>query len=275
MTAQRHLTMSALGAAIAIRRYLQNHPDASADAAALAIRRSDADFMSSDFESALELHEILPIHLVFETYHDNLRECLEFLLLKHRPWWIQAIPYGRERVASAIGEGSDEGRDELQSLRAAGLYTDPVTEEAVQWWDRLARAVRSDIDDRLLLQGRAAERLSLEYERARLKSLGILKVPHWKSIEDNGAGFDIHSYDVGAVEPISRLIEVKSSTRTPVRIILSKNEWAAALRYGDSYVFHIWELPAQRLVEKTVKEIASHIPVDQGEGTWLNVEIEI
>jgi hypothetical protein len=275
MSAQRQFTMSALSAVIAIRRYLDTHPDATAVAAATAIRRTDADFAGSDFHTAQELHKILPANLVFRTYHTDLQECLAFLILKHRPWWIRAAPFGRERVATAVGRGEDEGRDELQSLRAAGLFDDPVTEEVVRWWDRLSRAVRTDLADHLLVQGREAERLSMEYERARLSSAGIARQPRWVSIDDNGAGFDIHSYDRGAVEPVNRLIEVKSSSRSPPRIILTKGEWNAALRYGAAYIFHIWQLPAKTLIEKTVQDIARHIPIDQSGGSWLQVEIEV
>lgn len=275
MSAQRHFTMSALSAVIAIRRYLDTHPDASADGAAIAIRRTDADYAGSDFRTALELHQVLPPELIFRAYHADLRECLAFLILKHRPWWIRAIPFGRERVATAVGRGEGEGRDELQSLRAAHLFDDPVADDVVQWWDRLSQAVRTELADQLLLQGREAEQLSMEYERVRLASLGIARTPRWVSIDDNGAGFDIHSYDQGPVEPVNRLIEVKSSLRDPPRIILTKGEWNAALRYGAAYVFHVWQLPTKTLVEKTVEEIAHYIPIDQSGGSWLQVEIEV
>jgi len=62
------------------------------------------------------------------------------------------------------------------------------------------------------------------------------------AIEDNAAGYDILSYDVGPVEPTSRLIEVKSSMQNPPRIILTRKEWEAAARYSETYVFHIWSL---------------------------------
>jgi hypothetical protein len=275
MAAQRHFTMSVLGAVIAIRQYLDVHHDASADGAAIAIRRTDTDYSGADFRTALELHRSLPLELVFRSYHADLRECLAFLILRHRPWWIRAIPFGRERLASAIGRGEGEGRDELQSLRAARLFDDPVEDEVVQWWDRLSQTVRAELADQRLLQGRQAERLSIEYERARLAALGITKQPRWVSIDDNSIGFDIQSYAPGPVEPVNRLIEVKSSSREPPRIILTKGEWDAALRYGAAYIFHIWQISTKTLIEKTAQEIAHHIPIDQGDGSWLQVEIEV
>jgi Protein NO VEIN, C-terminal len=40
----------------------------------------------------------------------------------------------------------------------------------------------------------------------------------------------------GPIEPVNRLIEVKSSTQNPPRMILTRGEWEAAIRYGDSFV---------------------------------------
>jgi hypothetical protein len=71
------------------------------------------------------------------------------------------------------------------------------------------------------------------------------------------------------------LIEVKSSTQNPPRIILTRNEWDAAVRFGDAYVFHVWRLPAQDLIERSVTEIKMHIPDDHGQGRWREVEIAL
>ena len=180
---------------------------------------------------------------------------------------LKGFPYGRERVAGLLE------RDEAQCFRAAGLFDEPPSPEVVLWWDRFAQTVRVEIDDRLLLQGREAERLSLAHERDRLKMLGVAREPRWMAIENNAAGFDILSFDKGPVEPISRLIEVKSSTHNPPRIILTRNEWEAATRFGESYIFHIWTLPVQALIERSVAQMIEHIPLDRGSGEWGTVEI--
>jgi Domain of unknown function (DUF3883) len=95
------------------------------------------------------------------------------------------------------------------------------------------------------------------------------------AIEDNAAGFDILSYDQGPVEPVSRLIEVKSSTQNPPRITLTRNEWEAATRFDQSYIFHIWTMPARTLIERSVADMVPHIPKDEGSGVWTSVEITV
>jgi hypothetical protein len=203
MVAHKHFRMSALSATIGIRRYINDHPEADVASAAISVRRLDADMAANDFESALEIHGLLPAEVTFDNPTKDIRATLGHLIAKHRPWWTKAVPHGRERFATMIN------RDEAQCFRAAGLLDEPASDEVVAWWDELAQVVRAEINNQLLLQGREAERLSLAHERERLASLAIAREPRWVSIEDNSAGYDILSYSVGSVEPTNRLIEVK------------------------------------------------------------------
>ena len=273
MEAGRHLSMSAFNALAAVRRYLVTYPEVEPTSAATSIQRNDADFSGSDFDAALSLHSLLPADLVFREFQPDLRMAIKLVIFHHRPWWIQAAPYGRERLVSAIGREVGEGRDELQSLRAAGLFDEFPSTDVVAWWDELGHLVRLEKEQQLLQQGREGERLTLAHERSRLRKLGIRLEPKWISIEDNLAGYDILSFDTGPVAPVHRLIEVKSSSRDIPHIFISRNEWEAALRYGDRYVFHVWHLPTQILIERTVAEIQLNIPIDQGSGRWTDVEI--
>lgn len=261
--------MSALNALLALRRYTVMYPDLSVRVAAHSILDFDADSAGCDFEAGIELFERLPE----DTFSDDPAEALQRVLANILGWqspvWARLAPYGRERVKSALN------RDEEQCLRSAGLFEEPPGIAVVTWWDRLAQAARATSNDRLLEQGREAERLSLQYEIDRLRSLKLDLLPKWIAIEDNSAGYDIRSYDHGITAPVSRLIEVKSSTRNPPRMILTRNEWETAAKYGDTFVFHIWALPAEKLQERTVADIAAHIPIDQGYGNWSQVEIEL
>lgn len=259
--------MSALSAVIAIRQYILAHSDVPAEEAALSVQRVDVDLAANDYEAGLELHALLPPTISFNTPSLDLRVALAALIAHYRPWWVRGFLAGRDRVSEML---SDE---EHQCFRSANLFQTPPTADVKQWWDQIAQSVRATINDALLQQGRDAEELSMDFERTRLSSLGITKEPVQISIEDNDAGFDIRSYDLGPVEPVYRLIEVKSSTMTPPRIILTRGEWEAALKYGKSYIFHLWALPEETLTEYTVEEITPHIPIDHGVGTWLRVEI--
>jgi hypothetical protein len=261
--------MSALSAVIAIRRYIGVHPGVLPDIAATAIRKNDADLAANDFDTGLVLHAQLPIDILFEDPSDGMRRSLRDLIEKLQPWWIRGLPHGRERLLALLEQ------NEAQCFKAAGLLEDPPSQATVLWWDDLAQWVRARINDQLLTQGREAELLSLEYERKRLAHLGINREPRWTSIEDNGAGYDIISYDLGQGGSVNRLIEVKSSKQKPPRIILTRGEWEAAKKFGPAYHFHIWKLPEQHLLQRTVQQVELHIPQDRGAGEWTHVEITI
>jgi hypothetical protein len=151
----------------------------------------------------------------------------------------------------------------------------PPGREVSDWWDALAARIRNERDARLLDRGREGERRSLEFERSRLRDLGIDREPRWESIENNDAGYDILSYNPGPVEPVNKIIEVKSSIQEPPCIIITRGEWNAALTYGDAYVFQVWGVGAIKPLEISVTSMATHVPLNQGVGSWLKVEIAI
>lgn len=263
----RSVRMSSLTALISLRRYLRDHPEASPEAANTALLRVDADYSRSDFATGLKLHEELESSIDFLELQPNLREALQMLIRLHNPWWRRLAPYGRQRLATALS------KDELQTFRSAGLMEQPPSALVVEWWDKLAAEARTIVDENLNIQGRYAEQLSLAYERARLESLGIDQQPKWIAIEDNGAGFDILSFDPSAYGVRNRLIEVKSTQRNETRLILTRGEWETALEFGEAYHFYIWKLPAEVLIIKRVSDISLHVPVNVVGGKWLEAEI--
>lgn len=259
--------MSAFTAAIGIRRYLRDHPGTAIDEAVIALRRSDADFAGADFASGVELCQSLTDDVDLTDVPALIRHALSSLILTHDPWWIKLVPYGRQRLATALT------KDELQTFRAAGLYDPQPSIDAIAWWDHIAAQARAVNDERQSEQGRQAELLSFNREINRLKTEGIELSPVWTALDDNGAGYDIKSYRKTDYGLANLLIEVKSTTRKPPRIILTRGEWEAAKKYEAAYVFHVWRLPAEVLTIHTVCDIAPHIPDDRADGSWQAVEI--
>ena len=260
--------MSAFVALIGLRRYLNAHPDTPVEEAAVSLQRSDADLAAADFAGALRLHEQLAGDVDFTDPIAGLRAGLGILIAAHRPWWCRFFPYGRQRLATALTQ------DELQTFRSAGLFDEKPPCEVVEWWDAFASLMRTADDEQKNAQGRHGERLSLEYERQRLIEVGISEEPKWVALDDNSAGYDIQSYDLTEYGLKNRLIEVKSSKRSPPRMIITRGEWDTAMKYGDAYTFHLWQLPMEKLISLTVDEIATHIPNDCGNGRWSELEIK-
>lgn len=259
--------MSAFTAAIGIRRYIRDHPNTPNEEAALALRRSDADFAGADFSGGLRLCSYFSEDI--DDVSASIRHALFLLIQKHQPWWLKLIPYGRQRLATALT------KDELQTFRAAALYHPQPSLAVIEWWDRLAAMARSEQDERFTEQGRRAELLSFNREIDRLAEAGVETPPVWTALDDNEAGYDIKSYNTTEYGLANLLIEVKSSTRSPPRIILTRGEWEVAKKFGSAYIFHIWSFPAEELVVRSVKEISGHVPEDFGDGRWREIEIII
>ena len=85
------------------------------------------------------------------------------------------------------------------------------------------------------------------------------------------------SYDLGEAGPIGRMIEVKSTTASPLRFIVTRNEWEQALKIGAAYIFHVWDMDKAPpiLYERNSAEIAPHIPADNENGKWKTAEIPL
>jgi hypothetical protein len=262
--------MSALSGLLAVRRYSREHPGIPLPEVIASLKRVSADDAYHDYEAALVLHAMLTKSEERTTdIPAFFRGILTTLAKEAKPWWLRLSPLGRDRVKAALS------LNEAQCLEAAGLFSQAPTPEILQWWDALAQEVRAADESDRLEQGRVAEQLTIDYETRRLSQLGITNRPRWISLDDNTAGCDVHSYEMGPVEPVAKLIEVKSSSRKPSEIFLTRNEWDTAIERAPHYVFHIWILPEQELIELTPDGIQAHIPPDRGNGRWQIVKITL
>ncbi len=250
-----------------LRQYLAKNPNATPKDAVNIIEATNADDAGLDFLGGQEIYLHLNDILDLSSGTNHLRVVIGELIRSSSPWWIRLIPYGREKVRSALH------LNQVQCLREAGLL-DPVPDaEAIAWWDEIAALMRGVVDSERMLQARQAERLSLEYERARLKNLGIHLEPVWVSLDDNTLGYDIQSYNKEPSGIVSRLIEVKSTTNDSIYI--TRNEWRNAVSTNQSYLFHVWFMPDQEVVEYTTNAMEPSIPLDKGTGEWQNVRVTL
>lgn len=236
------------------------------------LKAISADLASLDFDSALELDSVVSMQTPLDVPHYFYRACLSDLIVSQRLGWARIITLGRGRFLRQLE------RDEQQCFRAAQLTDDPPTPDVVQWWDILSGNMRREYDRGRLERARKAEWHTMQHEIQRLEKLGITQQPRWIAIDDNTAGYDILSYDVMEGEnPRNRLIEVKSTTASPLRFYVTRNEWEQAIKFGDAYHFHVWDMSVTppRLYERTVSQVRPHIPEDQASGKWATAEIRV
>jgi len=260
--------MSALSGLLALRRYGSAHPEISRENAIAALKRVSPDDGCHDYKLALALDEGTgPTN-----YNDVpafLRQVIASFIERNSPWWLRLAPYGRNRVRRALSTNED------QCLEAAGLFATDLAQDVIQWWDRLAQIVRAGQDAAKLSRGRIGERLTITYETERLSRLGISARPRWIALDDNSAGYDVLSFDLGPVEPVAKLIEVKSCSGAFGEIYLTRTEWDTAMERAPNYRFHIWLLPEKNLIELTPGDLEKHIPHDRGNGRWESIRISL
>jgi hypothetical protein len=264
---ERLLSMSAFEAAYLLRKFRLKHPNFSDEDIILTARSIKADNFPHDYVSGLMLEKAIADFDLEEYLEDFFLAAIDVSIMKNRPLWIRIAPSGRDHVLRVMGV------NEIQCLRAAGLMN--TTQRAIDWWDRLALLTRNERDAQLLAQGRQAERLSLLYERDRLHRLGISQEPQWIALEDNTVGYDILSYSWSSEAIVNQLIEVKSSYQSPPRLILTRNEWESAIKFGERFQFHLWSLPSETLRILSVADVEPHVPKDRSEGRWLQTEISL
>jgi Domain of unknown function (DUF3883) len=258
--------MSAFEGLRTIRRYRTQRPGAPIVELVAVIRQVDPG--AYDYHAAAVLDGLVPAAVSHDPPALFYRECIG-VTVPRQIIWRRTITLGRKKFTQKLS------RDEQQCFRAAGLLDEQPTDDVVAWWDHVQAILRLAVDQEKLQRARIAERLSLEHEADRLRKLGITLAPTWMSVDDNTVGYDILSYDVGKYEPINRLVEVKSTIASPLRFFLTRNEWETAKKFGDRYIFHIWDLQNQKLYERSVGQITPHVPTDNEKGRWANAEIPI
>jgi hypothetical protein len=268
-THQPLFSMSAFNGLLAVRRYLLIHSATSMPDVVLTLKRLSPDDAYHDYETAILLNSFLPQDVDHSDIAVFFRQTLSVAIQRASPWWTRLASYGRNRLRAALTE------NEQQCFEAAHLFSPAPSSEILKWWDALAQDARAAENDRRLAQGREAELLTISYETDRLSRLGITTPPRWIALDDNNAGYDVHSFDPGPVAPIAKLIEVKSCAREDREIFLTQNEWNTALERAPHYRFHIWFLPEQSLIELTTEDLAPHVPRDCGTGRWQTVRITL
>lgn len=205
------------------RKYRASHPELPLTDLLALIESVEADAHSLDMEASVYLSGLVekdcPLdgHLFYQT-------CIKGVLIKHQPIWAKLMRQGRKRFVKRLD------RNDQSVFAAAGLMESPTPLHVVTWWDSVSGYARLLTDHEKMEQGRAAEILSLEHERKRLKDIGINLEPEWPGFDDNFAGYDVLSYDNSKGGIANRLIEVKSTTISPMRFIVTRNEWNKAVQ---------------------------------------------
>lgn len=267
---ERVFALSAFEGVRLIRLYAAKQPDLAVVELLEIIAKIEPDSTSLDMEASAYLHTLVSPECALHG-DEFYQACISAVVTKHQPTWSKAMRQGRMRFLDSLGP------NDRDVFVAAGLHKDPPPLSIVGWWDSVTSFARMVVDMAFMEQARAAEKLSIDYEVKELAAKGIDKQPVWKGLDDNFAGYDILSYEQGEFGLINKMIEVKSTTASPLRFKLTRNEWDQAFKAGSAYVFHVWDMSRAEPVLhiKTAKQVAVHIPTDNEKGKWSVAEIPV
>ncbi|OLF71403.1 hypothetical protein AWH62_12720 [Maricaulis sp. W15] len=270
MPTERLFSLSSFEGLRLLRAYETKYPEYGGAELVAFIESVDADAASLDMLSALELHKIVDQLCPLEG-PVFFRHCIRAVLVAQQPIWSKLMRHGRKRFL----DGLDQNNRDV--FHAAGLMEQTPCSETLVWWDETAGYARLITDHIKMAQGREAEILTIEYERATLSSLGIDRQPEWPGLDDNFAGYDVLSFDIRDASIVSKMIEVKSTTASPLRFYITRNEWRQAEKVGDRYIFHVWDMNPEtpQLHVRSVDQVAPHIPTNNGKGNWTLAEVPV
>lgn len=270
ISTERVFSLSCFEGLRLLRKHEERQPDLSLPQLISLVESVEADALSLDLEASVYLSKVVE----YDASMDGrafYQTCIRAVLRQRQPAWTKSMKSGRRRFAAELG------LDERSVFDAAGLMSDPPSPEVVCWWDDISGYARLSGNLESMEQARAAELLTLEGERRRLKESGICREPEWPGLDDNYAGYDVLTYEMGDTGLTNRMIEVKSTIASPPRFVVSREEWRTAERAGEAYSFHVWDMQKEppQLYVKSVEEVAPHIPQDKGNGRWRNVEVRV
>ena len=274
MEFDRLFTISAFEGLRLMRGVIATVPEVTVETCPAALVAHSPQARNYDLDAAIELHALVAKDAPFENVL-FYRECILAVLLLKMPAFAKLMTLGRGRFIKRIR--GDEYRDIRSVFREAKLLDEPPNNDDITWWDAVQGRVRLNYDQERLARARLAESLTLQHEKKNLLDIGIDRAPIWMAIDDNTVGYDVLSYRQTQAGEANLLIEVKSTIASPLRFIVTRNEWENADQVGDAYLFHIWDMDKHppQLHVRTVDEIRPHIPADNEKGKWKTAEIPI
>lgn len=159
---------------------------------------------------------------------ENLRLILKEMYFKINHPFLFLAKYKRLKFLKTIDS------NELQLLRDAKLI-DLKNEEVENWWlDIKNHLKKKELSNKLDI-GDEGENASIKFEVKKLKNLGINQRPLRKSIDDDGLGYDIESWNIYEGKTKQIFIEVKNNS-----FIFKSGQWREACSKKKQYYAHYW-----------------------------------
>jgi len=260
--------VSAINSYLTAQEFLDENPGRTIDQAKIQLSAKSYSGDRLDWEAVEKLRRLIETPLPKDRA-SAFRLCLAKLIHNTQPGWVTLLFSGRDVALRNLDP------DTVQCLETAGVFTTIPNADVVAWLDEISILAISIRARSNLAKGRAAERLSLQYEKNCLAGAGINRTVEWVALNDNHAGYDILSwtYQNGAITP--KLIEVKAYSGITASFYITRHEWETAQAMISPYVFQVWGLENGTLIEISKADVLPHIPTDNQNGAWQTAIIRL
>jgi len=182
-----------------------------------------------DYYYGSKLFKILSENLdINDNKIKNLRLILKEMYFKIDHPFLFLIKNKRRRFLKTINS------NELQLLRDAELI-DIDDDEVENWWLELINFLKKKDIEKKIISGDEGEDASMNFEKQKLKTLGVNNRPIRVSIDDDSLGYDIESWDKKDGDLRKIFIEVKNNI-----FIFKSGQWREAQAKKNSYFAHYW-----------------------------------
>ena len=108
-------------------------------------------------------------------------------------------------------------------------------DEVENWWLELINFLKKKDIEKKIISGDEGEDASMNFEKQKLKTLGVNNRPIRVSIDDDSLGYDIESWDKKDGDLRKIFIEVKNNI-----FIFKSGQWREAQAKKNSYFAHYW-----------------------------------
>lgn len=223
-----------------------------------------------------------------------LRLFITVLFLRRPPAWVAWWQGSPGDIDAVLPD------DERRVMRDAGLLPQPPVEDpgGWAWWQALGRVPLSEHTAVARKEiGDAGEKLSVEFERSRLRAQGYAELAddvRWIARESDAYGFDILSSAGNDHPPLKAddriAIEVKSTALPVVEyfpLFFTAHEWQVLSGLGRRAVLHLWPAvdpgpPPRSGLERPIvfapTALAEHLPAPPSCGEscgWQSAELRV
>ena len=207
--------------------------------------------LDGDYTNSKKLLIDYPGIIKTQLFKDTKLNILYSLIKNLKPDWEHTISISRNSLFEYFED--NKMNNIIQLFEYCELDTNGNSEVS-KWWKSFYQNNYDDFSKTLI--GIKGETLTIEYENAKLKEIGLVDLEcSDKSIDEPSAGYDVLSYRSKNNQEYEIYIEAKYNSRGKLDFFFTKNEFKKLEESKNNYYIYLWcDTSTHSNNEETTKE---------------------